>query len=785
MDEKNRYIEQCTATSHLYTYLHRKMLDELQRLSAEEWTNYNIHDPGVTTGDIANFVLTEVDYKLGFALVDYLTSVQMQFIPEKYGLYLPEQVYFTTPVTLHDYRILFLSHIPDLDNVIVQFDREKSCYTVRFLLSPFAEITEEKVKVAIMELFHANRNLCEKLGDVKSSQDPGLYWLADQSSRLYFHSEFEILSGESAETVLARIYSEILSYLNGNIYFDSYDELTDDERVWEDLLEGPEHHKRLMIPQQENTMEELYGLLSRTEGLKTFKTCFLATDLEGAGSIVSDFDKGYFLAIPEKSAELKVKIKMDGIEITKINVERFKKELEVLCLLDRPSVSRLADNEKIEISRKYIPKGKYRDVFAHRRMVEDFPACYRAGIDRCATFASTTNPVKNTPFGAYLSLFDLIIRRGLKELAEVKKLLSIDPADAVLEKTDTLPSPDIIRLEEQDRFRDIFPVKSQYLDWLDHLYGVESNPDWMAEFYEETPEEILKRRMNFLSRVPYLIQVRSKAYNLHAESSEENIPAIKAYISYLLGMNTNENIPVGDSSSGYSYKLVEREVKDDSLWAELKITPFAKDMLLPSGWETVEPDSSLIAKKDKRQDYDELFRELAGLRSGLVYATLFREGIHMTGYYILPAGDTGEEYSLVFLSREDEIRQDLAKSDRKDILRRWANLLRCFLIEQNRQSEGLYVLENSLLGSSEQTVTFVFSDWGARFSSPRFREICKQLIRKLLPAHLKSSVYWLKQNEMDKFEKTYRKWKTAWLNGLSPDSIKAIETEIKQLLQVS
>ncbi|MFR5760047.1 MAG: hypothetical protein ACLUE2_22270 [Bacteroides cellulosilyticus] len=41
-------------------------MKKCNRLSGKVWTDFNAHDPGVTLADIANYALTEMDYKLRF-----------------------------------------------------------------------------------------------------------------------------------------------------------------------------------------------------------------------------------------------------------------------------------------------------------------------------------------------------------------------------------------------------------------------------------------------------------------------------------------------------------------------------------------------------------------------------------------------------------------------------------------------------------------------------------------------------------------------------------------------
>lgn len=66
MDDQHPYIKQQAEDESLYSHLQKKTLEEVQRLSGKVWTDFNAHDPGITLADIANYALTETNYKLGF-----------------------------------------------------------------------------------------------------------------------------------------------------------------------------------------------------------------------------------------------------------------------------------------------------------------------------------------------------------------------------------------------------------------------------------------------------------------------------------------------------------------------------------------------------------------------------------------------------------------------------------------------------------------------------------------------------------------------------------------------
>ncbi len=73
-----------------------------QRASGDIWTDYNIHDPGVTLLEQTCFALTEIAYRSDHAVRDLLTQPDGGFDPDALALSGPRQVLPGRPVTAHD-----------------------------------------------------------------------------------------------------------------------------------------------------------------------------------------------------------------------------------------------------------------------------------------------------------------------------------------------------------------------------------------------------------------------------------------------------------------------------------------------------------------------------------------------------------------------------------------------------------------------------------------------------------------------------------------------------------
>ncbi len=750
MEENCLFINQKAVEENLYSRLQQQTLEEIQRLSGEVWTNFNIHDPGITTADIANYLLSEFDYKLGFPLHDYLTEENSTLQPEQYGLFLPEKVYPTTPVTEDDYRKLLLSEFPELSKLDLSCDVKTGAYKIRIELSPFAK-NNPNLTGNIRKCFHAHRNLCEKLDSVTVYTPP----------LLHFHSEFEIHPGEDATSVLANVYWNIMQYLSGSIKVEGTQDCIFSNLSPEEWFDGVTTDSRVVIPEQKNTETELYRLLIRLKGIKSFKTCYIISNENGEEVIKTDFRKGYSLYIPKYQSEFNVKIRIDN-SLMPIGVERFSEELQALYFSKNSfrSENRNKKPDDMLLSRNTLPEGTYRPVFGHHPMAADFPKCYQISTEK--------------QFGAYLELYDLIIQRGLSELDGLKSLCSIEQQGISHTKMKIAGSG----------YRNITAIKTTYLDFLDHLYGVDSNPAWMAElsFYGETENDRMERRIEFLRNVHWLTKTRSRARNMDEGQNEENVATIKAWLSYLLNMNMNEAISAGNILPGHNLILLGDNPENKPMRDKLNSMLINERMMDVANIEMVTPDES-PADEDRQTKYRELRHNMPVFNSNFISGGLFRWGINLDNYKLVK--QVNGEYLLAFWNPEDNSWMNLARSD-KDKLNEWANTLSRYLTGLNRQCEVMYVVEHNLLfAASPFTVSFVFSGWTTRFRSERFRKICCQLIKSLLPAHIEERIYWLDVSEMQHFEDSYRTWCKALQEDCPKIELEDIQKKMMGVLATS
>ena len=777
MSDSQMYISR-QPEDDLFADLQKRTLDELQHLSGNVWTDYNPHDPGVTIADIANYALTELAYKLGFDLEDYLADNDGRYPVEKYGLFTDNEVYPVSAVTEDDYRKLILAHFPVIENVKVETDCEQGIYHFRLRLSPFfkgPDITER-----VRRFFHKHRNLCENVGEVT----------IEEPKNLLFSADMEIESEADATDVLVQVFYTTMQYLAGSVKIEPKPQDGFAVLPPEEWYDGPVGDLRVVIPEQKNTETELYHILTGIDGVKGFKTCYFYEDTpDGVCDYrrKNDFKSVYKLDIPNDLSLIKV---LKGNEEVAIDSDRFKEKLHAIYFTKSTSRIRFfmqeRDRQNGDFMRALLDdtmrEAEYRDVYEHYPIENDLPRCYRTNEGDFTRKMTDAEKAQIRNFGSYLEMFDLVMERGLKGLDNLKALLSLRELSANTTKSKTLSRQRLTMRKNNDRFRDITEVKYRYLDFIDSLYGVDSDQKWMREFggYGETADDYLLRRMKFLRALPELTRDRFKAADIMEGRSVGNVAVVTRYISLLLGLHNNELVSVGNILPSHNLILMSEGQKGKHLRDRLNSMLIDEKMLNEDAVIPIEPDEPPTTEDEKLAKYEELRRDMPIFNTNLISGGLFRGGINLNCYKLV---QLEREYLLVFRNEEDNEWMNLGRSDNRVKLNGWANTLRRYLQELNSLCEAVYVIEKSLFDPAEPfTVAMVFTGWTARTHSPRFRDVCAQLVRSMLPAHLKMETYWLNAPQMQYFEECYHRWRDGLDGSNSPEVQRGYQSYMMRIL---
>lgn len=489
--EEHITIQRKREEQDLYTQLQEKALAKVQELAGELWTDYNEHDPGVTVLDVLNYALLETDYRLGFDLQDYLTAEGQCFSPGEHALFPPSEVFPVNPVTVTDYRKLFIAGIEGLSDVQVVVHHESGIYD--FVLDVGPEVHVERkheIMKEVYRLFHAHRNLCENVGEVS--------FLTYEPLQLY--AEIEIDETEDASYMMARLYFEVREFFGGGVRFCRVDELLDKGMTIDEILEGPVQRRMVIDESSMCTGRIVYDILDLYQRIKAMPGIHRVTSLYFMedGRMLKEFIhrksplQAYSVS-PFSGAEEGVVLKKNG-KCATVQPEVVQRVIASMRAATYGTQNQTMDKAILDDS----PEGTYRNIFTHCSVRQDLPEIYGA--------------VEQGSFKEYLALFDGQFISVLNELKSLPFWMR----------------PDETYLNDK---------KEVWMDILDRLYGEDSNPPFLRKY--ETDEERRKRRINFLSFLPEWGRDRNRAFNLQ-KFSPENRSGLEKYIDCLLHLERYE-----------------------------------------------------------------------------------------------------------------------------------------------------------------------------------------------------------------------------------------------------
>lgn len=90
-----------------YIFLRKKGMELIEQLGSDKWTDYNITDSGITILENAIFAQTEMGYRLGFPITDFLANTLNKGGFDQ-AFYSAAEILTTSPITISDYRRLLI-----------------------------------------------------------------------------------------------------------------------------------------------------------------------------------------------------------------------------------------------------------------------------------------------------------------------------------------------------------------------------------------------------------------------------------------------------------------------------------------------------------------------------------------------------------------------------------------------------------------------------------------------------------------------------------------------------
>ena len=238
-----------------YNALRTSGIQLLEQTASSIWTDYNIHDPGITTLELLCYVLTDLSYRSSFSIPDLLATETDTANNIQKHFYSAKQIFPNKAVTINDYRKLLINIVgvknawlkktskkifADLINKSLSHLQPLSrkwepvvihgYYNV--LLEFAIDVSNNEKNGKIREaraLLMANRNLCEDFVRIDEIS----------SQAFILCAEMEIGAAADPFDTLAQIFFNIQLLLTPLIKFYRLNELFDQNYTSDKIFEGP------------------------------------------------------------------------------------------------------------------------------------------------------------------------------------------------------------------------------------------------------------------------------------------------------------------------------------------------------------------------------------------------------------------------------------------------------------------------------------------------------------------------------------------------------------------
>jgi hypothetical protein len=720
-----------------FNELRKEGIKIVQELTGSFWTDYNLHDPGVTILEQLCYALTELSFRTDFEIEQLLFREGKEDLP----FFRPEEILTNNPLSTSDLRKLLLDNIPEIKNIWFEPAREYEAgfnglyrILVDTSLISATEQEEQEVVDKIHRIFSQNRNLCEDIFEIK---------ILDQLP-VQISAEIETDGLTELGQIMANIYFSVEQFINPEVKFHSLGELLQENKTYSEIFEGPmlKHGFVLdeaLISQPETIIiSDIVKLIMQVEGVVSVKNLHLELDGEKFYNQLTipkgKIPKFIHNDVLQDAQDHSIKFYKGNLEYNGFKPGAFRKYLNEL-------VSEHKKSYRIQESTFEAPEVQHGLNFEEYYSIQEhFPAVYGVGTQGLPNKPTIDRKAKANQLKGYLMLFEQFMANYFSQLAHFKDLLSIhkkldntyfyQPLDAVpgAEKFYAseheniedayLEFGDIPKNYREglaglnDYFDDFVDRKNRMLDFLLAVHGESYTKYSLSQFnYYFTEDEFKKFQIKCKSAL--LQQLANINYNRAAgmdyyDEEDSGITGIEKKLNVILGLGLEED------ERG---KITIR--KKETLFEVLK----------PYGIKLINPGSSSAAmKKWKGEsaaktightqksinasfDYidDEDFKELEEPDEQKLLAKLlpFRiktlptdfmvSGIELMNYKFGPVKGEEKGFALVHWNKDAEEWQVTGKFDSENELLQGVKLLMKKLIIINTETEGFHMVEHILL----------------------------------------------------------------------------------------
>jgi uncharacterized protein len=429
--------------------LRQKGIERIIELGSGVWTDFNVHDPGITILEVLCYAINDLSYRTNLPIQDLLAEQSGRFaLP---GMPLAPEVLTCYPVTAFDWRKLLI----DIDGVAnawifkttqpevpFRIDQTSIPHTLKIddpllplngLFKVLIELDEEGMpagcgKHDVMEqverTLHHYRNLCEDIVGIEA--------VPEHPVGICTH--IELNEDAIPENVLAEVCYAIQQFLTPTVKFYGLEEMLQRRgtRSLDAVFEGPLLANGFIDDAELANSElrsqincsDLFQIISEVEGVQAVKSIQVKIN-----TLWQDWQDE--LPMAERPKKLVLSLEKSTFNLTRfgskvgVDITEVADNWAMLTWMRRPASAsgNMAVTYPLATARP--------DLGDYFTIQNDFPHTYHVGAEGLKDDATRLRHAQVKQLKAYLLFFDQILANYLVKLTEVKDLFHSDKAGVI------------------------------------------------------------------------------------------------------------------------------------------------------------------------------------------------------------------------------------------------------------------------------------------------------------------------------------------------------------------
>jgi len=705
-----------------FATLRERAVKAAQAASGEIWTDYNLHDPGVTLLEQTCFALTEVGYRNAHAIRDLLTGPDGVLHHDALGLFDPGRMLPTEPVTDADLAAL-LSESDRIAHATVARSPRKGLYEIEIIPEPApaekdVEETDAEALDAATEIFYRHRPLCTDVERITVfARRP-----------VALAGEIAILPTVTPARVAAEVFFHAGAVLRSQANFDPAGQAA----TRADVYDRPEAYLHALAAQDGGApdLEDHLATFRKIPGIVQIVDLSLV-DLPSKRTQTVQTDgrpRGYRdLVLPAADAEVRLTLTLDGVPL-KLGADRIREEVIRVATDHMAAARHHLDGRDWDVRRN----GRRR-AFAHVPVDSMLPQVYRSRYDdpACATVSTTRRTAPPPSLAAYRGAADGHLAEMTGSLADLPRFFAAGADRGT---------------EDPARLRERLAV----LDYLIALQGEEMPPtrNTGLHHYRSRAEQA---RFDLDWRIAYLDALPA------ANAARGTGPSSLSAGGFLRRLSTLADLPLGiaGSCAGAMCGLDLAPEADPPCPGVDRGLAGAGDEgrgLIPGMRDLLVPRDPTLAPLAG----EALLDHAAWIADGRTTPGLFSRSVDPDAYLVAP-DPAGAGYRVLFDAGDPRGLYRCGQAEDRRRAHALANKIRNGWRAVHERAEGAYLVEDVLLRGQSQSfaphrATLVLTGWTARTTRSDYRAYVEALIARLAPAHLLIVPLWLSLADMRRFE---------------------------------